>query len=104
VTARRFQRTPGFTRVAILAALSVAASPATPLVEARGAAQSAPAKPAAQPAALSNATVDGWPKAFTTDAGAVLVVYQPQVASWTDQRRLVRFSDFVITQSNFPGT
>jgi hypothetical protein len=78
----------------------------------------------------------GWPRASTTASGAELVVYQPQISSWPDQknvvlyaavsytpkgaakpalgtvkvesatsvapdRRLVSFSEFRITESNF---
>ena len=79
----------------------------------------------------------GWPRAYTTPTGARLVLYQPQVESWPDQKqmtlyaavsylakanrlrrsvrfeiesdtsvaladRLVNFSEFMITESNFP--
>ena len=79
----------------------------------------------------------GWPRAYTTASGAALVVYQPQISSWADQKhvvlyaavsytpkgakapalgtvkvesdtsvaldeRLVSFSEFKITESNFP--
>jgi hypothetical protein len=84
------------------------------------------------------AAVDGgWPRAYTTGSGARLVLYEPQVVSWDDQKgivmyaaaaytgkdrqtpafgtlrieadtrisleeRLVSFSEFSITASNFP--
>jgi hypothetical protein len=95
-----------------------------------------PAKKAAAPAPTPD--IDGgWPKVFNTPGGALFILYQPQVASWTDQKhavlyiavsytakgaqkaalgtvkvesdtgvavaeRLVSFSQFKITESNFP--
>jgi hypothetical protein len=79
----------------------------------------------------------GWPRGYVTASGARVVLYQPQVASWPDQKkmtlyaavsyepagapkpalgtikiesdtrvalaeRLVNFSEFTITESNFP--
>ncbi|HSP90976.1 MAG TPA: hypothetical protein VLN08_08715, partial [Vicinamibacterales bacterium] len=139
MTTIQFRRTAAFARVAIVTALCVGASPLAPLVQAQTATKTAAPKPAAKPAAQADPTADGgWPKAFTTNAGAALVVYQPQISSWADQHhlvmysavsyqakgapataygtvkveansnvsveaRLVSFSDFVITESNFPG-
>ena len=139
MTTIQFRRTAAFARVAVVTALCMGASPLAPLAQAQTAAKAAAPKPAALPAAQADPTVDGgWPKAFTTNAGAALVVYQPQISSWADQKRLVMysavsyqakgapataygtikveansnvsvearlvsFSDFVITQSNFPG-
>jgi hypothetical protein len=33
----------------------------------------------------------GWPRTYTSPGGAVFVLYQPQVASWTDQKRAVLY-------------
>jgi len=41
----------------------------------------------AQPAQAINPT-DDWPRRYTAPDGAQLVVYQPQVADWVDQKRL----------------
>ena len=81
---------------------------------------------------------EAWPRAYLTASGATLTIYQPQVASWADQKhavlyaavsylakgaktpaigtikvesdtsvalddRLVSFSEFKITESNFPS-
>ena len=129
-------------RVTVFIVISFLASPIAPLVRAQApAAKPASAKPtAAKPsaAAPAPATADeGWPRAYSTASGAALVVYQPQVASWADQKhavlyaavsytakgannpalgtvkvesdtsvaldeRLVSFSEFKITESNFP--
>jgi hypothetical protein len=104
--------------------------------------------PSAHPAQSQSATrvaatpapdaVDGgWPRAYTTQSGARVILYQPQVASWPDQKhmtlfaavsyqgkdapmaalgtlkieadtnvavddRLVNFSEFMVTASDFP--
>jgi len=112
-------------QVSPVAAQSLGTSSARPAVA--RAAQSAAARP-----------IDGgWPRTYTTRTGARVVIYQPQVASWVDQKRmtlyaavsyqpagaaqpslgtmgaeadtrvalnerLVNFSEFTVTQSNFP--
>jgi hypothetical protein len=118
-----------------------------PIVSAQAPASAgAPAgKPAAKQTAAATSTAaaaptppdGGWPRAYATANGASLVIYQPQVVSWVDQKhavmysaisytarggakpalgtvkvesdtsvaldeRLVSFSDFKITESNFP--
>ena len=119
------------TLVAVLGIVSLVGSPIGPLVKA----QAPGAKPAAAPAGAAPAD-DGWPRGYSTASGASLVIYQPQVASWADQKhvvlhrrcrtaegrdepalgtikvesdtsvaldeRLVSFSQFKITESNFP--
>jgi hypothetical protein len=120
-----------FARVTVVVSLSLLVSAGS-----RVTAQ-APAKAAAAKPATAAAPVDGgWPRASTTPSGAGLVVYQPQISSWPDQknvvlyaavsytpkgaakpalgtvkvesatsvapdRRLVSFSEFRITESNF---
>jgi hypothetical protein len=75
------------TRVAILTILSVVTSPIAPLL----AAEAPAAKPGA--AAASAAPPDGgWPRAYTTTSGAALVIYQPQIASWANQKHAVLYS------------
>jgi hypothetical protein len=127
MTIRRFRFRD---RVAALTLVAFVWSPIAPLV-----AQQPPAKPAAAPTAA--APDGGWPRAHTTASGASVVIFQPQVASWVDQKhavlysavsytpkgakqpslgtikvesdtlvaldeRLVSFSQFKITESNFP--
>ena len=120
-----------FTPVAVVTALSLLGS-AGPRITAQASAKAAAPRPA-----TAAADVDGgWPRASTTPSGAALVVYQPQISSWPDQknvvlyaavsytpkgaakpalgtikvesatsvapdRRLVSFSEFRITESNF---
>jgi hypothetical protein len=73
--------------MAILTAVSLLGSPLAPLVYAQ-----AP-KPAATKAGATAAPVDGgWPRASTTASGARLVIYQPQIASWVDQKDIVFYA------------
>ena len=87
-----FRGTRACARVALVTALSLAWSPVAPLVHAQTT-KTATAKPAAAQAAAAEVPPDGgWPKAFTTNAGAALVLYQPQVANWANQRHAVLYS------------
>ena len=104
------QRNPlvGRKVVAVLAASSLALSPAGPLLagqapppasgQASGAAKapSAPAKApsakAPKPGATPPPADGGWPKAYSTPSEGHILVYQPQVASWTDQRHMVAYA------------
>jgi hypothetical protein len=142
----------GRNAVAIVTAVSLALSPAAPLLAGQAGAPvssqaSGTPKPAttpapkAAPAAKSDATPPpgdpGWPRGYTTPSGGNIIVYQPQLASWDERRhavayaavayqakgatkpalgsvkieadtkvavseRLVNFSEFKITESNFP--
>ena len=118
---------------AALAMLSMAA-----LLIAPGGALNAYMQVAAAPAVAAPPD-GGWPRRYTAPGGAEVVLYEPQIASWEDQRRitllaavsylpsgssmpqlgtitavadtrvsveqrLVDFSSFGITQSNFPGS
>ena len=99
--------------VAILTSLSLALSPAAPLLAGQSGAapssQAGPPKPTAtpvpkptappgskpSPAAQAPETppVDGgWPRAYTTPSSGKILVYQPQVASWTDQKHMVAYA------------
>jgi hypothetical protein len=49
-----------------------------------------PAKTAAPSAAP--AVDGGWPRAYTTASGAQLVLYQPQVASWVNQKHITGYA------------
>jgi hypothetical protein len=96
---------------ALLAALSLLAQPAAPVIVA----QAPQAPPAAKPAAPSPQTppaakapaaakatpavaataapVDGgWPRVYSLPSGASILVYQPQIASWAKQTEMVAFS------------
>jgi hypothetical protein len=41
--------------------------------------------------AVAQAADPGWPRTYTTPAGARLQIYQPQIASWDDQKHLVAY-------------
>src|SRR5262249_37786514 len=34
----------------------------------------------------------GWPRAYTTASGARLVIYQPQIVSWHEQKRMAMYA------------
>jgi hypothetical protein len=80
----------GRTLVALLTALALAFTPGATV----GGGQSPPSsgtKAAATPAPAPS--VDGgWPRGYSTPSGGQIVVYQPQVASWTDQKRMVAYA------------
>ena len=100
--------TPRFRAVAAIAAfglfiqttapigLTAAQAGAKPVPSAQAA---APGKPAAQAGAapakprLPSPIVDGgWPRIYDLPSGGTILVYQPQVASWDNQRHLVAYS------------
>jgi hypothetical protein len=44
-------------------------------------------------AALPGSTVDGgWPRAYVSPSGASIVLYQPQIASWPDQKHMTFYT------------
>jgi len=53
-------------------------------------------QPAAKPPTPARAAAEpvdgGWPRAFTSSSGARIVLYEPQVASWDDQKRIVMYA------------
>ena len=92
---------------ATLAALSLLADPSIPIVMAAQAhAPQGTAKPAAAPApkgatpqaatakpATTPPPVDGgWPRYYSLPSGGSMLLYQPQIASWDKQVKLVAFS------------
>jgi hypothetical protein len=111
--------------------------PVSSLSAARVGGQTSPPAPSDRPAAAAQPPDGGWPRAYDTTSGGRIVLYEPQVASWPDQKhmvmyaavaytasgantptlgtlkieantqisvpeRLVNFSEFTITESNFP--
>ena len=78
------------TAVALSMASSLALFPFLDVVRAQAPAAT---KPAAKAPATAQQPVDGgWPKAFNAPSGATVVMYQPQVSSWTNQRHIVAYS------------
>ena len=75
--------------VAVVTALSLVLTPGTWLVIGV-AAQNAQQGTSGE---ASDADVDlGWPRGYETPNGGEIVVYQPQISSWENQRRLVALS------------
>ena len=53
----------------------------------------APSRQPESPTAPAGPTVDGeWPRRFTTPSGAAFSVFQPQVASWENQKHMTFYS------------
>ena len=93
--------------VAVLTAASFILSQAAPLLASpmAGPAQgqvAGPPKPKATPAPPPPSTANGvtvtppadggWPRAYATPSGGKIVIYQPQVASWDEQRHVVAYA------------
>src|SRR5215470_8158750 len=122
----------GRSAMATLLSLCMALGPAAPLLTAQtgsapppGAAKPSPAPPAKTPApgktaAPANAAAPaaktaapgtagppappdgGWPRAYTTASGGNIIVYQPQMASWDQQKHMVAYSAVSYTAKGAP--
>jgi len=65
----------------------------SPFLRPDAAAQEPPASGVIQPAQPAQPPGDrGWPRDYKTPSGAQVVLYQPQVASWEGQKRLVAYA------------
>ena len=54
-------------------------------------------------AGASDTSVDGgWPRAYVTPAGAHLLIYQPQVASWNGREQMVAYAAVAYQQTKDP--
>jgi hypothetical protein len=94
----------GRARIALVTAAALLAQPLTPVMGQTPASQGSGQKPApatTAPAAAKTATsspvasrpIDGgWPRAYTTNSGAALVLYQPQVSDWKDQKLMTAYA------------
>src|SRR5882672_11801772 len=70
-------------QVAFVAACSLSFSPVATLV----------AGPRAAAATTAPRPIDGgWPKSYVTPGGARVILYQPQVADWKDQKQLTLYA------------
>src|SRR5690349_11412634 len=79
-------------RVAVAAACSLVLPPPTTAAAPQAPTHATSAAPAAAKPASRPADLDGgWPRAYSTPAGATVILYEPQVASWTDQKRAVLY-------------
>ncbi|HEX5214492.1 MAG TPA: hypothetical protein VFV98_03465 [Vicinamibacterales bacterium] len=83
-----------------------ATTPAAPTTKpATGATpQTTPAKPATTPAPPPPPAPDGnWPRVYFTAKGARLIVYQPQIAGWEQQKLMTAYSAVSYTPKNDPA-
>ena len=86
-----------FTQATAPVGLTAAQTGAKPSPTAQAAAPAKPSTPggaaAAKPATAAPPAVDGgWPRIYDLPSGGTMLVYQPQVASWEKQTRLVAYS------------
>jgi hypothetical protein len=51
-----------------------------------------PPAPAGKPAAPAPPVDGGWPRAYSTPSGGKILMYQPQVASWEQQKHMVAYA------------
>ena len=81
-----------------------AAAPAKPATTPAKTATPAKTTTGAKPAAASTpAPIDGgWPRAYRTPSGGELLLYQPQVASWEGQKRLVAYAGVAYQPNGAP--
>jgi hypothetical protein len=86
--------TAGRETVALATAACFACSQAAPVVATSQEAAATPAAIAAPPAAAEpRPAVDGgWPREYQTASGGRIVLHQPQIASWQDQRHMAAYS------------
>jgi hypothetical protein len=82
--------------VAVVTAACLACSQAPPVAATSGQAatpEAPTASPTAAAAAPARPGVDGgWPREYQTPSGGRIVLHQPQIASWQDQRHMVAYS------------
>jgi hypothetical protein len=83
------------TLIALLTAGSLFLSPIAPLLQA----QAKPAPTSTKPPASQTATTaapgepdGGWPRDYVTANGGALRIFQPQIASWDGQRKIVAYA------------
>ncbi len=64
----------------------------------------APAKSTAPPAAPAAAPDPdgGWPRGYAADSGAAFIVYQPQISTWEQQKRMVAYAAVAYTPKGAP--
>jgi hypothetical protein len=103
--ALRTHRQFGRTRIALVTAIALLSQPLTPVMGQTAASQATGQKPAAAtaaptaartasgpPASAGGAVDGGWPRAYTTNSGAALVLYQPQVSEWKNQKVMTAYA------------
>src|SRR3954470_14407677 len=87
--------------VALVTLLSFMTAAGAPLAGQQPAKTAAPAKPAASATAAWGATTTsidgGWPRAYATGSGASVVLYQPQVSDWVQQKHITGYAAVAYT-------
>lgn len=71
---------------------TTAPKPGTAATTPVAAAGSPPVATAARPATPAPPVDGGWPRAYATPSGGRILVYQPQVAEWADQKHMVAYA------------
>ncbi|HEX7138611.1 MAG TPA: hypothetical protein VF219_12215, partial [Vicinamibacterales bacterium] len=85
----KIRRRPVRSAIATLTALSLVIAELGPIALAH----TAPPKPAPAQAATPPPPVDrGWPRDTTTPSGGAIRIFQPQIASWDGQKKMVAYS------------
>ena len=80
-------------RAALVVIVAVAATLLTPLVVAQTPSTAPAATSATAPTAAGAGAPDGgWPRTYSTKSGAALIVYQPQVSTWENQKHVVLYA------------
>src|SRR5262245_30117592 len=78
---------------ALITVCGVLLSPFAPLISAQAPAPPPPPAPTATPSQAATQPDDGgWPRDFATATGGALRIFQPQVASWDGQKKIVMYA------------
>src|SRR3977135_3623489 len=73
--------------------------PANSLSAARAGGQTRPPAPPNRPESPAQPADGGWPRAYNTASGGRVVLYEPQVASWPDQKHMAMYAAVAYTAS-----
>jgi hypothetical protein len=84
--------------ISYMLALSLAV-PASSLSAAQAGGQTSPPASSSRPAGAAQPADGGWPRAYDTASGGRIVLYEPQVASWPDQKHMVMYTAAAYTAS-----
>src|SRR6267142_4762202 len=85
--------------ISYMLALSLAA-PVNSRSAAQAGEQSRPPASSSRPAGAAQPADGGWPRAYNTASGGRIVLYEPQVASWPDQKHMVMYTALAYTASS----
>src|SRR5712671_2863653 len=82
--------------ISCILALSLAA-PVNSLSATQAGGQTSPAASSNRPESAAQPADGGWPRAYNTASGGRIVLYEPQVASWPDQKHMVMYAAVAYT-------